>query len=186
MQMLKERVGARREESHAGHALCPFGVCVAFYAVSFVRLDDGFWRHKMATQTLSSCTRRHLSRPPACLTTVGKRFSDPAFALRLKASSDALRLPGCDSTGFQNGLILFNAAQFFEAHEVLEDVWRAAPEPERKFLQGQIQIAVALHHHSTGNVIGCRSSLRRGLRNLTPYPDRHFCTLNSRLFRDAV
>ena len=32
----QERVGARRQESHAGHALCLFGVCVAFYAVFFV------------------------------------------------------------------------------------------------------------------------------------------------------
>ena len=86
---------------------------------------------------------------------------------------------------FREGLILFNAAQFFEAHEVLEDVWRAAPEPERKFLQGLIQIAVALHHHSTGNVIGCRSLLQRGLRNLAPYPDRH-SRVELALFRDAV
>jgi predicted metal-dependent hydrolase len=41
-------------------------------------------------------------------------------------------------------------------------------------LQGLIQIAVALHHHSTGNLTGCRSLLQRGLRNLAPYPDRHF------------
>jgi len=75
---------------------------------------------------------------------------------------------------FHEGLILFNAAQFFEAHEVLEDVWRAAPELDRKFLQGLIQIAVALHHHSTGNLVGCRSLLKRGLGNLARYPDLHF------------
>ncbi len=86
---------------------------------------------------------------------------------------------------FHEGLILFNAAQFFEAHEVLEDVWRPAPEAERKFLQGLIQIAVALHHHSTGNIAGCRSLLLRGLRNLAPYPDRH-CGLELALFRDQV
>ena len=86
---------------------------------------------------------------------------------------------------FHEGLILFNAAHFFEAHEVLEHVWRAVPEPERKFLQGLVQIAVALHHHSTGNVIGCRSLLQRGLRNLAPYPDRH-CGLELAFFRDEV
>lgn len=86
---------------------------------------------------------------------------------------------------FHEGLILFNASQFFEAHEALEDVWRVAPEPERKFLQGLIQIAVALHHHSTGNVVGCRSLLQRGLRNLAPYPDRH-SGLDLGLFRDLV
>lgn len=86
---------------------------------------------------------------------------------------------------FRDGVKLFNAAQFFEAHESLEDVWREAPEPERKFLQGLIQIAVALHHHSTGNVVGCRSLLKRGLRNLAPYPGRH-SGLELALFRDEV
>lgn len=74
---------------------------------------------------------------------------------------------------FLEGLNLFNATHFFEAHEVLEDVWRAAPEPERKFFQGLIQVAVALHHYSTGNRIGCRSLLERARRNLTPYPAGH-------------
>src|SRR5215467_14165579 len=72
---------------------------------------------------------------------------------------------------FREGVRLFNAAQFFEAHESLEDVWREAPEPERKFLQGLIQIAVALHHHSTGNVVGARSVLARARKNLAHYPD---------------
>jgi len=75
--------------------------------------------------------------------------------------------------GFQHGIQLFNAANFFEAHEVLEDVWRAAPEPERKFLQGLIQVAVALHHHSRGNIIGCQSLLARAGRNLSRYPAQH-------------
>ena len=74
---------------------------------------------------------------------------------------------------FLEGLTLFNATHFFEAHEVLEDVWRAAPEPERKFFQGLIQVAVALHHYSTGNHVGCRSLLERARRNLTPYPAGH-------------
>src|SRR3989454_11879828 len=69
------------------------------------------------------------------------------------------------------GIRLFNKGEFFEAHEVLEDVWRAAPEPEKKFLQGLIQVAVALHHHSKGNVVGARSLLERAARNLALYPD---------------
>jgi uncharacterized protein len=71
---------------------------------------------------------------------------------------------------YLEGLRLFNQHSFFEAHEVLEDVWRAAPEAERKFLQGLIQVAVALHHHSRGNLVGCRSLLERARRNLSTYP----------------
>src|SRR5215475_13239656 len=86
---------------------------------------------------------------------------------------------------FREGVRLFNAAQFFEAHESLEDVWREAPEAERKFLQGLIQIAVALHHHSTGNIVGCRSLLERGLRNLAHDPGR-YSGLELALFRHEV
>jgi uncharacterized protein len=74
---------------------------------------------------------------------------------------------------FQRGVRLFNAGQFFEAHEVLEDVWRVAPEPERRFLQGLIQLAVAFHHRSTGNLVGAASLMQRAAGNLSAYSD-HF------------
>ncbi len=70
----------------------------------------------------------------------------------------------------QRGLVLFNRGEFFEAHEVLEDVWRPWQGPERIFLQGLIQVAVALHHHSTGNLVGARSLLHRAANNLRGFP----------------
>ena len=72
---------------------------------------------------------------------------------------------------FLRGVELFNRTEFFEAHEVLEDVWRAAPAGDKKFLQGIIQVAVALYHHGNGNSIGARSVLRRAFRNLSRYPE---------------
>ena len=74
-----------------------------------------------------------------------------------------------DCKAFHRGVELFNHAEFFEAHEVWEDVWRAAPSQEKKFLQGLIQIAVGLHHHFTGNRIGAQSLLARGSHNLSAY-----------------
>jgi predicted metal-dependent hydrolase len=68
---------------------------------------------------------------------------------------------------YHHGIELFNQAEFYDAHEVLEDVWRASADPEKLFLQALIQTAVALHHHSTGNVIGCQSLMARALRNFT-------------------
>jgi predicted metal-dependent hydrolase len=66
------------------------------------------------------------------------------------------------------GLELFNRAHFFDAHELLEDVWRslARDQPRRKHLQGLVQLAVAFHHESTGNPLGARSLLERALQNL--------------------
>jgi uncharacterized protein len=82
-------------------------------------------------------------------------------------------VPQCcvDSARYLMGIELFNRAEFFDAHEVLEDVWRAAPKEEKKFLQGMIQVAVALYHHGNGNSVGACSVLRRAFRNLSRYPE---------------
>lgn len=77
-----------------------------------------------------------------------------------------------DRSEFLRGVELFNRGEFFDAHEVLEDVWRAAPAHEKKFLQGVVQIAVAFHHYSTGNRVGMRSVLERAIRNLSEPPGR--------------
>jgi len=89
------------------------------------------------------------------------------------------------------GLELFNRGHFFDAHEVLEDVWRALPRDSasrRRFrlhLQGLIQLAVAFHHYSTGNLVGARSVLARALRNLRggerSFPDLDFDKLRAEL-----
>jgi uncharacterized protein len=76
-----------------------------------------------------------------------------------------------DFEQYREGVELFNRAVFFEAHEALEDVWRVAPRAEKKFLQGLIQVAVALHHHGNGNLVGARSVLKRAFRNLSLYPE---------------
>jgi hypothetical protein len=78
-----------------------------------------------------------------------------------------------NEAAYHRGLQLFNKAEFFDAHEVLEDVWRAAPAEEKKFLQGLIQVAVGLHHHSRGNLAGARSLLARANRNLSAYSARY-------------
>jgi predicted metal-dependent hydrolase len=90
-----------------------------------------------------------------------------------------------DERAFQHGLALFNAGRFFDAHEVWEDAWRAAPAEEKKFLQGLIQIAVALHHHSRGNSVGARLLLARAQRNLSPYPDS-YAGLNLAVVRQQI
>ena len=75
-----------------------------------------------------------------------------------------------DGQGYARGIELFNQQHFYDAHEIWEDVWRETSGPEKKFLQGLIQVAVALHHHSTGNVVGARSLLERARKNLVAYP----------------
>lgn len=73
-----------------------------------------------------------------------------------------------DETAWQHALALFNSARFFDAHEAFEDLWREAPHdaPLRLHLQGLVQLAVAFHHQSTGNLEGACSVLERAIRNL--------------------
>ena len=92
------------------------------------------------------------------------------------------------SSEYLHGIRLFNRAAFFEAHEALEDVWRAAPESEKKFLQGLIQIAVGLHHYGTGNLVGARSLLGRAARHaLITRPRRQkSCPVSEKLRRNPI
>ncbi len=71
---------------------------------------------------------------------------------------------------FRRGLEEFNTEHFFEAHEVWEEVWLASAEPEKRFLQGIIQIAAAFHHYQRGNLLGTRSLLEAGLGRLRDFP----------------
>jgi predicted metal-dependent hydrolase len=75
-----------------------------------------------------------------------------------------------NSEGYDRGIRLFNAREFYDAHEVWEDVWRESHGLEKKFLQGLIQAAVAFHHHSTGNLAGAYSLMERGYKNLAACP----------------
>ena len=72
--------------------------------------------------------------------------------------------------GYLRGIRLFNARNFYDAHEVWEDVWRESQGLEKRFLQGLIQAAVAFHHHSTGNLAGAYSLMERGRQNLAACP----------------
>src|ERR1039457_672669 len=82
---------------------------------------------------------------------------------------------------------LFNRAHFFDAHEVLEDLWRSVAQdrPLRRHLQGMVQVAVAFHHQSTGNHVGARSVLERAMHNLNgadnSFPEIHLDQLHADL-----
>jgi hypothetical protein len=84
---------------------------------------------------------------------------------RLRAEERAL---------FDKGVAEFNAGLYFECHESLEDLWTGVRGPARDFFQGLIQVSVAFHHLTRGNLGGARSTLTRALKRLQPYPDRYY------------
>ena len=80
---------------------------------------------------------------------------------------------------FREGVALFNGARYWHAHEAWETVWRAAPEGERDFYQGLIQVAAGFLHLARKNRRGARNKLAEGLARLGPYaPAHHGVALN--------
>ena len=49
---------------------------------------------------------------------------------------------------------LFNTEQFFEAHEILEELWLELKGDQKRFVQGLIQFAVAFAHSRRNNPKG--------------------------------
>ena len=74
---------------------------------------------------------------------------------------------------YKAGLEHIRAGRFFEAHEELEIVWRAAAAEERDFYQGLVHAAVAWYQAGRGNTVGARRQLEKGLRRLERYEPEH-------------
>jgi uncharacterized protein len=70
---------------------------------------------------------------------------------------------------FYRGLEEFNKEAFFEAHEVLEDLWHEYRDPDRTFIQGLIQIAAAFYHLQSHNIKGAVSQFEKGGEKLAHY-----------------
>ena len=65
----------------------------------------------------------------------------------------------------------FNAGQWYECHETLEELWIGEAGEVRDFFQGVLQIAVALHHWHNGNFGGAVSLLSGGVKLLSHVSD---------------
>jgi predicted metal-dependent hydrolase len=73
----------------------------------------------------------------------------------------------------RNGLDLIRRGGYFEAHEELEEAWRAAEPAEKDFFQGLVHVAVAWHHAGRGNRPGCERQLAKAARRLGPFAPGH-------------
>lgn len=74
---------------------------------------------------------------------------------------------------YLEGLRHFNRREFFESHEVLEELWQETHDERRKFYQGLIQAAVALHHFENGNLGGARKVYLSARNYLGAYPPEY-------------
>ena len=75
---------------------------------------------------------------------------------------------------YLKGIEHFNRHEFFEAHDIWEDLWREMKgDDSRKFFQGLINAAVALHHLRNGNVSGAGRQWAYCCEHLEPFRPLH-------------
>lgn len=68
------------------------------------------------------------------------------------------------------GVALFNAGRYFEAHEAFEDLWREAEGALRPPYKGLTQICAGLVKHARGQPEPAVRLIRRGLRSIEAAP----------------
>lgn len=66
------------------------------------------------------------------------------------------------------GIAQFNAGDYWDCHETLEDLWRPEPDHIRYLYQGILQVGVGFYHLRRGNWRGAVNKLRGGLGYLAP------------------
>ena len=67
------------------------------------------------------------------------------------------------------GVELFDRGEYFDSHEVWEELWIEEDGPARRFYQGLIQAAVSLFHLQNGNLVGSRKLMDSSAAYLAPY-----------------
>ena len=71
---------------------------------------------------------------------------------------------------FHSGLALFNAGDYFEAHEAWEELWHSLTGEPKRFMQGLIQCAVTLEHVRRGNPRGVVTVFASAQTRLKGFP----------------
>ncbi|MCU1280108.1 MAG: hypothetical protein JWM53_3654 [bacterium] len=84
------------------------------------------------------------------------------------------------------GQRLLNGGRFRDAHEQWEELWKVSVDPERRWIQGMIQLATALYKLAGARADLCRGLLVKALRKLADAPPSLDGFDLGRLRRDAT
>ncbi len=78
-----------------------------------------------------------------------------------------------EEAAFKRGLEAIRERRYFEAHEELEEAWRAARADERDYFQGLVHVAVAWYQAGRGRPVATASQLEKAARRLAPFAPAH-------------
>ena len=89
---------------------------------------------------------------------------------------------------FKEGLKLFNHGEFFECHEVIEDLWLETPseDPLRDLYKGVIQAAAALYQFDRGILSGAIGLYETSVGYLKKYSPQALGLDVSKLIEDMI
>ena len=85
---------------------------------------------------------------------------------------------------YLQGIAFFNDCDYYESHEVWEELWTEYRGPSRTFYQGLIQAAVALYHFGNGNIRGARKLHGSARGYLEAYAPHHLGIDLTRFLRE--
>ena len=74
---------------------------------------------------------------------------------------------------FFDGLQAYEEKDFFEAHELWEELWSEYYLDDKTFIQGLIQLAVSFVHLGNGNLKGAKSLLKKSTDKFSSYSGLH-------------
>jgi len=87
--------------------------------------------------------------------------------------------------GLLRGVEQFNRREYFEAHETLEALWNAEPDPIRVLYKGILQVGVGCYHLLRGNYRGATLKLQTGADYLSAFNPRCLSVEVAALIADA-
>jgi len=71
---------------------------------------------------------------------------------------------------YVRGLELFSSGQFYESHDLLEDLWRDIKGELRDYYKSLIQVGAAFHHLKRGRQSAGQKILQTAIAYLSSYP----------------
>jgi uncharacterized protein len=89
------------------------------------------------------------------------------------------------STAWLQGVDEFNRREYYACHDTLEALWMDAVDPDKKFYQGVLQIAVGCYHLHNLNWKGAVILLGEGIGRLPYYQPVYAGIDVDRLIRDS-
>jgi hypothetical protein len=103
----------------------------------------------------------------------------------IQAAAPITDAPATPPPGVLEGIALFNAGAYFEAHETLEHEWHAERGPVRRLYQGILQIGVGFHHARNRNYRGAILLLTDGIAKVNDFTPRALGIETGRLVAES-